>query len=181
MKIPFSPSCALLPSPIANPNPAWPYNGVENIMSIFKCILINWFEPSTHLIVNPSPEWPWNEVENTKFLFKCLINWFKPSRHLIVNLSQACPNFGVDTYLDDTIDSNKQCWSKISPKNRVSLKPEDKNHKDWLYSEFWNSCSKSCYFFDSNHITLKAYLDDPINGNENVEEKKLLKRCVCLR
>ena len=53
------------------------------------------------------------------------------------------------------------------------------NHKDWLYSGFGNFYSKSCYFFDSNHITLKAYLDDTIYGNEQ-SWRKITSKKVCL-
>ena len=35
----------------------------------------------------------------------------------------------VETYLDDTIDSNEQCWSKINPKRRDFLKPKGKTIK----------------------------------------------------
>ena len=41
----------------------------------------------------------------------------------------------------------------------------------WLYSGFEKSYSRSCNFFDSNHITLRAYLDDTIYGNEQCWSK----------
>ena len=72
----------------------------------------------------------------------------------------------LETYLDDTIDSNKQCWSKINPKKAYFSQTRGKNHEDWLYCGFGNSYSKSCYFFDSNNITIKTYWDDTIDGNE---------------
>ena len=96
------------------------------------------------------------------------------------------------TFLDETIGGIQQCWSKISPKNRISLKPEGKtidtiysnkqclsksnpkkasvsqnkgkNHEDWFYDGFWNSYSKSCNFFDGYQMTLITFLDDTIDG-----------------
>ena len=47
------------------------------------------------------------------------------------------------------------------------------------FSEFWNSYSKSCYFFDSNNVTIKTYWDDTINGNEQCWRKNSSKK-VCL-
>ena len=55
---------------------------------------------------------------------------------------------------------------KKLPKKVCLSETRGKNHKDSLYCGLGNSYSKSCYFFGSNHITLKAYLDDTIYGNE---------------
>ena len=55
---------------------------------------------------------------------------------------------------------------------------KEKNHKDWLYSGFGNFYSKSCYFFDSNHITLKTYWDDTIDCNEQRWNKITSKKGV---
>ena len=54
-----------------------------------------------------------------------------------------------------------------------------KYHEDWLYCEFGNSYSKSCYFFDSNNITIETYWDDTIDGNEQCWNKITSKK-VCL-
>ena len=45
------------------------------------------------------------------------------------------------------------------------------NHKDWLNCGFVNSYCKSCYFFDSNNITIKTYWDDTIDGIEQCWSK----------
>ena len=71
-----------------------------------------------------------------------------------------------ETYLDETIDSNKQCKSKINPKKACFSQIRGKKHKDWVYWWFGISYSKSCYFFDSNDITIKTYWDDTIDCNE---------------
>ena len=47
----------------------------------------------------------------------------------------------LETYLDDTIDSNKQCWSKINPKKAYFSQARGKNHEDLLYCGFGNSYS----------------------------------------
>ena len=60
---------------------------------------------------------------------------------------------------------------KQLPKKFCLSQTRVKNYKDWLYSGFGKSYSKSCHFFDSNNITLKAYLDDNINGNEQCWKK----------
>ena len=70
----------------------------------------------------------------------------------------------LETYLDDNIDSNKQCWSKINPKKAYFSQTRGKNHEDSLYCGFGNSYSKSCYFFDSNNISIKTYWDHTIDG-----------------
>ena len=87
----------------------------------------------------------------------------------------------LKAYLYDTIYGNEQCWSKINPTKACLSQTRGKNHKDWLYSRFWNFYFRSCNFFDSYQITLKALLDDTIYGNEQCWKKKLSKRCVCLR
>ena len=83
-----------------------------------------------------------------------------------------------ETYLDDTINRNIQCWSKINLKKACFSQTRGKNHEDWLYCGFGNSYSKACYFFDSNNITLKAYLDDTIYGNEQCWRKITSKKGV---
>ena len=85
----------------------------------------------------------------------------------------------IKAYLDDTIYGNEQCWSKINPKKACLSQTRGKNHKDWLYCGFGNSFSKSCHFFVSNHITLKAYLDDTIYGNDQCW-RKITSKKVCL-
>ena len=84
----------------------------------------------------------------------------------------------LETYLDETIDSNKQCWSKINPKKACFSQTRGKYHEDWLYCEFGNSYSKSCYFFDSNNITIETYWDDTIDGNEQCWNKITSKKGV---
>ena len=51
-----------------------------------------------------------------------------------------------------------------------------KNHKDWLYSGYGKSYSKSCYSFDSNHKSLKAYSDNTIYANEQCWRKIIFKK-----
>ena len=80
-------------------------------------------------------------------------------------------NITLKAYLDDNINGNEQCWKKITSKKVYLSMTKGTNHKDWLYCRFGNSYSKSCYFFDSNHITLKVYLDDTIYGNEQFQVK----------
>ena len=84
----------------------------------------------------------------------------------------------LKAYLDETIYGNEQCWRKITSKKVCLSQTKGKNHKDWLYCGFGNSYSNSCYFFDSNHITLKAYLDDTIYGNEQCWSKINPKKVV---
>ena len=84
----------------------------------------------------------------------------------------------LKAYLDDTIYGNEQCWRKITSKKVCLSQTKGKNHKDWLFCGFGNSYSKSCYFFVSNHITLKAYLDDTIYGNEQCWRKITSKKGV---
>ena len=80
--------------------------------------------------------------------------------------------------LDDTIYGYEQCWRKITSKKVCLSQTKGKNHKDWLFYGFGNSYSKSCYFFDSNHKTLKAYLDDTIYGDEQCWNKITSKKGV---
>ena len=77
----------------------------------------------------------------------------------------------LETYLDETIDSNKQCKSKTNPKKASFSQTKRKNHKDWFNCGFVTSYSKYCYFFDSNDITIKTYWDDTIDGNEQCWNK----------
>ena len=77
----------------------------------------------------------------------------------------------LKAYLDDNIYGNEQCWRKITSKKLSLSQTKGKNHKDWLYCGYGNSYSKSCYFFDGNHITLKAYLDDTIYDKEQCWKK----------
>ena len=78
----------------------------------------------------------------------------------------------------DTIDSNTQFWSKINPKKACVSQTRGKNHEDWFYCGFGNSYSKSCYFIDSNHITLKTSWDDTIDCNEQRRNKITSKKGV---
>ena len=66
----------------------------------------------------------------------------------------------------------------MNPKKACFSQILGKQHEDWLYCRFGNSYSKSCYFFDSNHITFKAYLDDTIDCNEQRWNKITYKKGV---
>ena len=55
---------------------------------------------------------------------------------------------------------------KQLPKKFCLSQTRVKNHKNCLYSRFGNFYSRSCNLFDSYQITVKAYLDDTIYGNE---------------
>ena len=68
---------------------------------------------------------------------------------------------------------------KQLPKKVWFSQTRGKNHKNWLYSRFGNFYSRSCNFFDSYQITLKAYLDDTIYGNEQCCSKINAKK-ACL-
>ena len=72
----------------------------------------------------------------------------------------------LKAYLDETIYGNEQCWRKITSKKVCLSQTKGKNYKDWLYCGFGNSYSKSCYFFDSNHISVKTYSAHTIDCNE---------------
>ena len=103
------------------------------------------------------------------------------------NFYSRCCNFydsyqiALKEYLDDTIYGNEHCWRKITSKKVSLSQTKGKNHKDWLYCGFGNSYCKSFYFFDRNHITLKAYLDDTIYSNEHCWNKINPKRRVYLK
>ena len=77
----------------------------------------------------------------------------------------------LKAYLDDTIYGNEQCWRKITSKKVCLSQTKGKDRKDWLFCGLGNSYSKSCYFFDSNNITIETYWDDTIDGNEQCWRK----------
>ena len=85
----------------------------------------------------------------------------------------------LKAFLDDAIYGNEQCWSKINAKKACLSQTRGKNHKDWLYSGFGKSYSKSWNLFDSYQITLKACLDDTIYGYEQCW-RKITSKKLCL-
>ena len=70
----------------------------------------------------------------------------------------------LKAYLDDTNYVNEQCWRKITSKKLCLSQTEGKKHKDWLYSGFGKSYSKSWNLFDGYQMTLITFLDDNIDG-----------------
>ena len=102
----------------------------------------------------------WTRGKNDKdWLYSGIANFYSKSCNFFDNYQIT-----LETYLDDTIDSNKQCWSKINLKKACFSQTRGKNHKDWLYSGFGKFYSKSCNFFDGYQMTLITFLDDTIDG-----------------
>ena len=87
-------------------------------------------------------------------------------------------NITIKTYWDDTFMLMNNVEKKITSRKMCLSQTKEKNHKDWLYSGFGKFYSKSCYFFDSNHITLKIYWDHTIDCNEQRWNKITSKKGV---
>ena len=92
---------------------------------VIRWLLKLWYLPKLKWNKPKKPCFSQTRTKNHKdWLFPGLGNFYSKSWNFFDTYQVS-----LDTYLDDTIDSNEQCWSKISPNNRVSLKPEGKTIK----------------------------------------------------